>query len=112
MTYDRHIDAEIAREPRVFGPLHPGVVLREEFMEPLGISQNELARALGVSPRRVNEIVNEKRAITADTALRLSRCFGTSAEFWMSLQTDFELQSARDALSSRLEQEVTPLRAA
>lgn len=90
--------------------IHPGEVLREEFMKPLCISQNQLSRAIGVSPRRINEIVLGRRAITADTALRLSRHFGTSSEFWMGLQTDYELEEARLRLGDRLEHEVQPRR--
>lgn len=77
-------------------PVHPGEILFEEFMKPLKISQNRLGRDLGVSPRRINEIVNQKRSITADTALRLAHYFKTSPEFWLSLQTDYDLDIARD----------------
>ena len=87
-------------------PLHPGEVLNEEFLLPLGISQNQLGRDLGVSPRRVNEIVHGKRSITADTALRLSRYFGTSEKFWLNLQTGYDLEVERDRLGDRLEEEV------
>jgi len=87
-------------------PLHPGEVLLEEFMKPLGISQNRLGRELGVSPRRVNEIVNGKRRITADTALRLSAYFGNSASFWLGLQMDYDLDTAVDAHGKEIEQEV------
>ncbi len=83
--------------------IHPGEVLLEEFLKPMSISQNALARAIDVPPRRINEIVLKKRAITADTALRLARAFGTSEQFWMGLQTDYALEEARakcaDALS-------------
>lgn len=85
-------------------PIHPGEVLKEEFLTPLGISQNALARAIGVSPRRVNEIVLGKRRITADTALRLSRFFSMSEGFWMNLQDRYDREIARvelgDVLSS------------
>jgi addiction module HigA family antidote len=74
--------------------IHPGEVLLEEFLKPLGISQNRLARAMGVPPRRINEIVHGKRAITADTALRLARALGTSEQFWMGLQADYDLEEA------------------
>ena len=74
--------------------VHPGEVLNEEFLVPLGISQNKLARAMHVPPRRINEIVHGKRAVTADTALRLSRAFNTSAQFWMGLQADYDLAEA------------------
>ena len=76
-------------------PIHPGEILMEEFMKPLGLSQNQLARDLKIPPRRINQIVNGKRAITADTALRLARYFGTTAEFWMNLQKNYELDLAR-----------------
>lgn len=88
--------------------VHPGEVLLEEFLEPLGLSQNALARALAVPPRRVNEIVLGKRAVTADTALRLARFFGTSERFWLGLQSDFDLEEARRAAAGRIEKEVRP----
>jgi addiction module HigA family antidote len=88
-------------------PLHPGEVLLEEFMKPLKISQNRLGLALKVSPRRINEIVHGKRSITADTALRLSRFFGTSPEFWLGLQADYDLDIAKDRLAEIIEQVVT-----
>ncbi len=87
-------------------PVHPGEVLREEFLEPLGLSQNALARGLGVPPRRINEIVHGNRRVTADTALRLGRFFGTSPEFWFGLQMDYELDVESDRLAGRLEKEV------
>ena len=87
-------------------PVHPGEILDEEFLKPMRISQNQLGRDLGVSPRRVNEIVHGKRSITADTALRLSIYFGNSATFWLGLQMDYDLDVAEDTLSSRLEKEV------
>lgn len=87
-------------------PMHPGEILREEFMEPLGLTQNALARALGVSPRRINQIVNEQRAVTADTAVRLARFFEMSPEFWMGLQADYDLEKAQDELGERLDREV------
>ena len=87
-------------------PLHPGEVLLEEFMAPMGVSQNRLGRDLGVSPRRINEIIHGKRAITADSALRLARYFGTSAQFWMGLQSDYDLETAEDRLSEKIAQEV------
>jgi len=92
--------------------VHPGEVLREEFLEPLGLSQNRLARELGVPPRRINEIVLGKRSITADTALRLARHFGTSERFWLGLQADFDLEEARRRLGERLEKEVSRRQAA
>lgn len=92
--------------------VHPGEVLREEFLGPFGLSQNRLARELRVPPRRVNEIVLGKRAVTADTALRLARYFGTSERFWLGLQLDYDLEEARDRLGERLEKEVHPRQAA
>jgi len=86
--------------------VHPGEVLLEEFLVPMGISQNRIARNIGVPPRRINEIVHGKRAVTADTALRLARYFGTSEEFWMGLQADYDLEEARNKLGKRLQQEV------
>ena len=74
---------------------HPGIVLLEQFLRPSGLSQNALARDIGVPPRRINEIILGKRGITADTALRLAKHFGNSARYWMSLQTDFDLEEAR-----------------
>lgn len=91
-------------------PIHPGEILREEFMKPRGFSQNALARALNVPPRRINEIVLEKRGITADTALRLARYFGTSAEMWAGLQADYDLRMARYEKERTIEREVEPLR--
>ncbi|MGH8470648.1 MAG: HigA family addiction module antitoxin [Gammaproteobacteria bacterium] len=82
--------------------VHPGEVLLEEFLVPMGISQNALARAIGVPPRRVNEIALGKRAITADTALRLARAFGTSEEFWMGLKSDYDLEEARRLIATDL----------
>lgn len=90
-------------------PIHPGEVLLEEFLKPMGISQNKLALNIGVPPRRINEIVLEKRSVTADTALRLGRFFGMSAEFWLGLQSQYDLDVAEDELGLRLEKEVRPL---
>ena len=92
-------------------PIHPGEILREEFMKPRGLSQNALARALNVPPRRINEIVLEKRGISADTALRLARYFGTSAEMWAGLQADYDLRLARYEKARTIEREVEPLAA-
>ena len=93
---------------RDFPPVHPGEILLEEFLKPMGISQYRLAESIRVPARRINEIVLEKRGITADTALRLSRFFGNSAQFWMNLQTRYELESARDLSASRIDREVRP----
>jgi len=87
-------------------PVHPGEVLYHEFLEPLEMSQNFLAREIGVSPRRINEIVLHKRRITADTALRLARYFKMTPGFWLGLQMDFDLESEMDRLGNRLEHEV------
>ena len=87
-------------------PVHPGEVLLEEFLKPMQLSQNRLALDIGVHPRRINEIVLGKRSVTADTALRLARYFGTSPQFWLGLQADYDLDVAMDALGDRLEREV------
>ena len=83
--------------------IHPGEILLEEFLTPMDISQNALARGIAVPPRRINEIVLGKRAITADTALRLARYFGTSEQFWMGLQSDFDLEEARKQLGRKID---------
>ena len=87
-------------------PVHPGEVLLEEFLGPLELSQYRLAKDINVPPRRINEIVHGKRAITADTALRLARYFGTSARFWLNLQAQYDLDVHSDLLGDRLEREV------
>ncbi len=88
------------------GPVHPGEVLLQEFLRPLGLSQSRLGLSIGVHPRRVNEIVLGKRGISADTALRLAKFFGTSAGFWLGLQMDYDLDVASDALGRQLDHEV------
>ncbi len=88
-------------------PVHPGEILMEEFLKPMSISQNKLARAIGVPPRRINEIVLEKRSVSADTALRLAQYFGTSAKFWMGLQSDYDLDIAKDKVGQRIQKEVS-----
>lgn len=88
--------------------VHPGEVLLEEFLKPMGLSQNRLAIDIGVPARRINEIVLGKRRITADTALRLARYFDTSAQFWLGLQMDYDLDVAADKIGARLEREVRP----
>lgn len=90
--------------------IHPGEVLLEEFLKPMGISQNQLARAMEVPPRRINEIVHGKRAVSADTALRLARALGTSEQFWMGLQADYDLEVARRNAGSDINK-VRPLAA-
>lgn len=87
-------------------PVHPGEILFEEFLRPMGVSQNQLGRNLGVSPRRINEIIHGKRSITADTALRLGAYFGNSPSFWLGLQMDYDLESAEDELSELIHAEV------
>jgi addiction module HigA family antidote len=91
-------------------PIHPGEVLLQEFLRPLRVSQYRLAKDISVAPRRVNEIVHGKRAISADTALRLSRYFGTSDRFWLNLQTRYDLEVQRERLRDRLEREVAVLK--
>lgn len=90
-------------------PVHPGEILSEEFLKPLKISQYRLAKEISVPPRRINEIVQGKRSITADTALRLSKYFGLSERFWMNLQARFDLETEKDSLGDRLEKEVQAL---
>jgi addiction module HigA family antidote len=90
-------------------PVHPGEFLREDFMKPLGLSQYRVAKDIGVPPRRINEIVHRKRAVTADTALRLARYFGTSARLWINLQADFDLETEEDRIGSKLKKEVIVL---
>jgi antitoxin HigA-1 len=87
-------------------PVHPGEILFEEFLKPLGISQNKLALDIRVPPRRINEIVHGKRRITADTALRLGRYFGTSPQFWLGLQMDYDIDIEEDRLGGRLQHDV------
>ncbi|MBN1227366.1 MAG: HigA family addiction module antidote protein [Deltaproteobacteria bacterium] len=90
-------------------PIHPGEILREEFLEPMGISQYKLAKDISVPPRRINEIVHGKRSITADTALRLGRFFNMSPQFWLNLQTRYNLEVTQDQLENRLDNEVHAL---
>ena len=92
-------------------PVHPGEVLMEDFIEGFGITQNKLAVAIGVPPRHINEIVHGKRAVTADTALRLGKHFGVPAQFWLNLQTQYDLDVAEDRLSMQIDA-ITPLRVA
>lgn len=87
---------------KVLPNIHPGEILFEEFLKPMGISQNKVAREIGVPPRRINEIVHGKRSITADTAIRLAKYFGVSEQFWMGLQADYDLEAARKALGRKL----------
>ncbi|MDZ4063605.1 MAG: HigA family addiction module antitoxin [Coriobacteriia bacterium] len=91
---------------RKLAPVHPGEVLLEEFLKPFKLSQNKLALSLGVSPRRINEIVLGKRRVSAETALRLARYFDTTPQFWLGLQADYDLDVASDELGERLDREV------
>ncbi len=92
-----------------FPPIHPGEILLEEFLKPMGISQYRISKNIGVPPRRINEIVHGKRSITADTALRLARYFGTFERFWMNLQSRYDLEVEKDKLGRRLIDEVHPI---
>jgi antitoxin HigA-1 len=94
---------------RKLAPIHPGEVLLADFLEPFGLSQYRLAQDISVPPRRINEIVHGTRAVTADTALRLGRYFGTSERFWLNLQARFDIETQRDTLGPRLEKEVRVL---
>jgi len=98
-------------ETDVIEPIHPGEILMEDFIDGFGITQNKLAVSIGVPPRRINEIVHGKRGITADTAIRLARYFGTSEEFWMNLQSNYELRIERRTLKEKVA-EITPLKVA
>lgn len=93
---------------RDFDPIYPGEILLEEFLQPMGISQYRLAKEISVPQRRISEITQGKRAITADTALRLGRFFGMEAQFWLNLQSRYDLLKAEDALEERLDKEVRP----
>lgn len=97
----------MARDPKL-APIHPGEILLEEYMKPLGLSQNALARALAVPPGRIGEIVNGRRSITGDTALRLARHLGASPEFWMNLQARFDLETAQIAAGKEIRAKVRP----
>lgn len=92
---------------RDMAPIHPGEILLEDFLKPMGITQYRLAKSIGVSQRRIGEIISGKRSITADTALRLARYFGTDAQSWMNLQAHYDLTVAEERLSDRLDREVT-----
>lgn len=91
-----------------FPPTHPGEVLREDFLKPLGLSQYALAKAIAVPQMRISDIVHGRRGITPDTALRLARYFGTSAEFWIGMQTTFDLETARDLIGAEIEAKINP----
>ena len=100
---------EVLREERVRPPVHPGSVLAMEFPEPLGMTAYQLAKAIGVMPPRVYEIVHGERSVSADTALRLGRYFGTGPEFWINLQSRYDLEVARDRAGEKIEREIEPL---
>jgi addiction module HigA family antidote len=91
---------------KLLSPIHPGEILFEEFMKPLGISINRMARDIGVPPGRISTIVNGKRAVTADTALRLAKYFGVSSELWLGLQSDFDLRMAQRSVGKKIEKRV------
>ena len=95
---------------KLLDPVHPGEILLEEFLKPLGLSQNQLARDIDVPPTRVNEVVNGQRPITIDTALRLARYFGTTPDFWLNLQQRFDLVTAQRRLGPRLEKRIQPFK--
>jgi antitoxin HigA-1 len=98
----------MSKKEKPLPPIHPGEILREDFLLPLGLSMNKLALALRVPVTRIAEIVHERRGITPDTALRLARYFNTSARFWLNLQASYDLETAEDKLSSSIEREVHP----
>lgn len=100
---------EIEREPRVYPPVHPGELLKEEFLDPMGITPYKLAKDIGVDQMRVHKIVRGERRVTADTALRLSRYFGLSDGYWIRAQAHYDLEMAKMAEGERIEREVTPL---
>lgn len=91
---------------RKMPPVHPGKILLEEFLQPMGISQCRMAKDINVSPKRINEIVNCKRSVTVDTALRMGKFFGMSPQFWLNLQARYDLESAEDRLKKRIDKEV------
>jgi len=93
-------------------PPHPGETIKEDYLVPLGMTVNQLAKALGIGAARLNEIVRGERGVTADTALRLARCFGTSAEFWLNLQSLYDLRMAEQKARKRIDREVRPLKVA
>lgn len=110
-TITNEVNVSKAKKNRL-PPIHPGEILREEFLVPLGMSSHELAMAIRVPATRINDIVNEKRGITADTALRLSRYFSTTSRFWMNMQASWELEVAEDHLGQTVKREVSPRTAA
>lgn len=111
MEVQKMSNSSTITEADLIEPIHPGEILMEDFIEGFGITQNKLAVSIGVPPRRINEIVHGKRGITADTAIRLARYFGTSAEFWMNLQSNYELRILRRTLREKVAA-ITPLKVA
>ena len=108
MTLKSPTTTKSARLPKKIAPVHPGEILREDLLTPLGMSVNKLALSLGVPAQRMGDVVNGKRAITPDTALRLARFLGTTPEFWIRLQARYELEVAKDRLSAEIERTVRP----
>lgn len=106
---EHRISEEVREEPRVYAPVHPGEIIDQEWLEPLGMTSYQLAQAMGVRPPRVYEIVSGKRAISADTALRLERALGLPARFWMGLQAGYDLEMVEWNEGDQIEQEATPL---
>ena len=96
------------KRAKLLPPIHPGEILSEEFLKPLGMSMNQLAEELHVPANRITQVVQGRRSITGETALRLARYFGTSAEFWLGMQKDFDLQVARDAFETEVQRQVRP----
>jgi antitoxin HigA-1 len=97
-----------AKRKKAFAPVHPGEVILHDYLEPLGMSQYALAKALGITQARLGAIIHGKRAVSPDTALRLARYFGTSAEFWTGMQAQYDLELARDTVAAKINKEVTP----
>ena len=98
----------MSRRKKLLPPIHPGEILREDYLKPFGLSMNRLALDLRVPVTRISEIVHERRGITTDTALRLARCFKTSARYWLNLQAAYDLEIAQDQLAAKIDQEVRP----
>ena len=96
------MNRSVPRDPKKLPPIHPGEILNEEFLRPLGITQYRLARQIGVDARRINAIIHGQRSVTAETALLFAHFFGNSAEFWMGLQSQYDLEKERDRLAGRL----------
>lgn len=106
---DERISEGVLREERVRPPVHPGRVLEHEFLKPLGMTSYQLAKVIGVMPPRVYEVARGERSVSADTALRLGRYFGTGPEFWINLQSHYDLEKARDRAGEKIEREIKPL---